>query len=82
MTRPKSVIQLLINTKQAIANIQKVLDAYCLAGVNINPESRVKVKEGPVNKELMQQEERDAAREAYNVASRTYQKILEESDVD
>ena len=41
--------------QQAIAGIQKVLDPYCLVGVNINPESRVKVKEGPVNKELMQQ---------------------------
>ncbi len=41
--------------QQAIADIQKILDAYCLAGVNINPESRVKVQEGPVNKELMQQ---------------------------
>ena len=41
--------------KQAIVDIQKILDAYCLTGVNINPESRVKVKEGPVNKELMQQ---------------------------
>ena len=40
---------------QAIADIQKSLDPYCLVGVNINPESRVKVKEGPVNKELMQQ---------------------------
>ncbi len=39
---------------QAIVDIQKTLDAYCLAGVNINPESRVKVKEGPVDKELMQ----------------------------
>ena len=35
--------------------IQKTIDAHCLAGVNINPESRVKVQEGPVNKELMQQ---------------------------
>ena len=41
--------------EQAIADIQKILDAYCLVGVNINPESRVKVKEGPVNKALMQQ---------------------------
>ena len=30
----------------------------------------------------IREEERDAAREAYNVASRTYQRILEESDVD
>ena len=43
------------NPEQAIADIQKTLDAYCVAGVNINPESRVKVKEGPVKKELMQQ---------------------------
>ena len=41
--------------KQAVIDIQKILDRYCLAGVNINPESRVKVKEGPVKKELMQQ---------------------------
>ena len=41
--------------EQAIADIQGILDAYCLVGVNINPESRVKVKEGPVNKALMQQ---------------------------
>ena len=43
------------NHTQAVADIQKILDLHCLAGVNINPESRVKVKEGPVNKELMQQ---------------------------
>ena len=43
------------NPEQAIADIQKTLDTYCVAGVNINPESRVKVKEGPVKKELMQQ---------------------------
>jgi len=28
---------------QAIVDIQNILDAYCLTGVNINPESRVKV---------------------------------------
>ncbi len=30
----------------------------------------------------IREDERGAAREAYNVASQTYQKILEESDVD
>lgn len=35
--------------------IQAVLDKYCLAGVTINPESRVSVVEGPVKKELIQQ---------------------------
>ncbi|GAB4151111.1 MAG: hypothetical protein Tsb009_26350 [Planctomycetaceae bacterium] len=39
----------------AVAGIQKVLDKYCVAGVHINPESRVKVSEGPAKKELMQQ---------------------------
>ena len=40
--------------KQAVDTIQKSLDSYCLVGVNINPESRVKVEEGSANKELMQ----------------------------
>lgn len=35
--------------------IEKILDRQCLAGVHINPESRVKVGEGPAKKELMQQ---------------------------
>ncbi|MBI1900599.1 MAG: CehA/McbA family metallohydrolase [Planctomycetia bacterium] len=38
----------------AVAAIQKVLDKYCLAGVNINPESRVKVQPGPAKPVLMQ----------------------------
>lgn len=39
----------------ATKEIQKILDPLCLAEVNINPESRVKVAEGPVAKELTQQ---------------------------
>ena len=35
--------------------VQKVLDRRCLAGVNINAESRVSVVEGPAKKELIQQ---------------------------
>ncbi len=35
--------------------VQKVLDPLCIAYVNINPESRVKVSEGPAKKELIQQ---------------------------
>src|SRR5258708_6845573 len=31
----------------AIVEMQKILDRHCLIGVNINPESRVKVQEGP-----------------------------------
>ncbi|HUE73018.1 MAG TPA: CehA/McbA family metallohydrolase [Pirellulaceae bacterium] len=39
----------------AIDAIQKVLDPLCLAGVNINPESRVKVARGAAEAELVQQ---------------------------
>lgn len=39
----------------AVLGIQKVLDPNCLAFIHINPESRVKLEEGPVKKELMQQ---------------------------
>ena len=39
---------------ESIRGIQQILDKYCIAGVNINPESRVKVAEGPAAKELVQ----------------------------
>ena len=39
----------------AVKQLQLILDPLCLALVNINAESRVKVAEGPVKKELMQQ---------------------------
>ncbi|MEK6262744.1 MAG: CehA/McbA family metallohydrolase [Planctomycetota bacterium] len=35
--------------------VQKVLDKLCIAGVSINPESRVSVIEGPAKRELVQQ---------------------------
>ncbi|MDG1898047.1 MAG: CehA/McbA family metallohydrolase [Fuerstiella sp.] len=41
--------------RTAVKRIQELLDPLCLAAVNINAESRVKVKEGPVGKKLMQQ---------------------------
>jgi hypothetical protein len=40
---------------KAAEAIQKVLDVRCLAGVNINPESRVKVARGPAAAELVEQ---------------------------
>jgi len=36
----------------AAAAVQKLLDAHCLLGVNINPESRVKAVRGPAASEL------------------------------
>jgi hypothetical protein len=41
--------------QEAIRQIQRVLDRYTIAGVNINPESRVKVAEGATVKHLVQQ---------------------------
>ncbi|HXI43370.1 MAG TPA: hypothetical protein VNH83_25545, partial [Bryobacteraceae bacterium] len=40
---------------QAVTQIQKILDSHCLVGVEINPESRVKVQEGPAKAELVEQ---------------------------
>ena len=39
----------------AVADIQKILDRHGLVGVEINPESRVKVQEGPAKAELIEQ---------------------------
>ncbi len=38
--------------KAAVAQVQKLLDPYCLIGVTINPESRVKVQRGPATAQL------------------------------
>jgi len=38
-----------------VGRMQQILDRHCLAGVNINPESRVKAQEGPAKLELVQQ---------------------------
>ncbi|MDB5349841.1 MAG: hypothetical protein JWN86_1088 [Planctomycetota bacterium] len=43
------------NPKDAIKIVQQVLDPLCLAGVNINPESRVKATPGPASPTLVQQ---------------------------
>ena len=40
---------------KTVEQIQRVLDKYCLAGVDINPESRVKVQQGPAKAELVEQ---------------------------
>ncbi|MSR59204.1 MAG: hypothetical protein EXS05_16435 [Planctomycetaceae bacterium] len=50
------------------AAIQKILDPYCVAGVTINPESRVSVVEGPVKKELVQQGWRTMLVKVHNLA--------------
>ena len=40
---------------KTIEQIQRILDKHCLAGVEINPESRVKVQQGPAKAELVEQ---------------------------
>ncbi|KAA5540765.1 hypothetical protein FYK55_20365 [Roseiconus nitratireducens] len=40
--------------KETSLEIQRILDPLCLAEININAESRVKVAEGPVKKQLVQ----------------------------
>ncbi|MGZ8939847.1 MAG: CehA/McbA family metallohydrolase, partial [Limisphaerales bacterium] len=39
----------------AVTEAQKIFDAYCLLGVHINPESRVKVGQGPAKPVLVEQ---------------------------
>jgi hypothetical protein len=41
------------DSADACLEVQKLLDAHCLLGVNINPESRVKVRRGPRRAELI-----------------------------
>ena len=43
------------NGAEAAEQVQAVLDPLCLVGVNINPESRVKVTPGPAPRKLLQQ---------------------------
>jgi hypothetical protein len=38
----------------AVRTIQQILDAHCLAGIEINPESRVKSTQGPARPRLVQ----------------------------
>ena len=39
----------------SVKRLQQILDRHCLAGININPESRVKVQAGPTAPNLVEQ---------------------------
>jgi hypothetical protein len=57
-TADKQALQNAFNQTDAartVADIQSVLDKYCLFDVGINPESRVKVDQGPAKPELVEQ---------------------------
>src|SRR5438046_5365710 len=51
--------------------IQNVLDNYCLFGVDINPESRVKVAQGPAKPELVEKGWRQFLVKVHNEAGVT-----------
>lgn len=55
----------------SVPAIQAILDRYCVAGVRINPESRVRVEAGPAPKELFQQGWRSFLVKTHNEASIT-----------
>ena len=44
----------LANATNGVVGIQKILDRHCLVGVEINPESRVRVQEGPAKPDLVE----------------------------
>jgi hypothetical protein len=56
---------------KTIARIQEILDKHCLAGVNINPESRVKVQQGPAKADLVEQGWRSFLIKVHNEAGVT-----------
>ena len=60
-----------VDQSGAVRKVQAILDRYCVAGVHINPESRVKVQEGPTKKELMQQGWRSFLVKVHNEAGIT-----------
>ena len=57
--------------EQAGAEIQRILDAHCLAGIDINPEMRVKVAAGPAPKELVERGWRTFLVKVHNQAGAT-----------
>lgn len=49
-----TALQQKVPDQETVAQIQRLLDPYCLAMVTINPEARVTVSRGPVGANLMQ----------------------------
>jgi len=59
------------NADDASEAIQRALDKYCLLAVNINPESRVKVAQGPAKPELVEKGWRQFLVKVHNEAGVT-----------
>lgn len=51
----RALVESSSDTAKAVARMQEILDRYAIAGVNINPESRVKVQQGEAKAELVEQ---------------------------
>ncbi len=60
-----------LRAAKKVDEIQQILDAYCIAGININPESRVKVQQGPAKPELVEQGWRSFLVKVHNEAGVT-----------
>jgi hypothetical protein len=56
----------------AVARLQELLDPLCLAGISINPESRVKAARGPASAELVVGRSRVVLLKVYNDAGVTH----------
>jgi hypothetical protein len=55
----------------SVEKIQEILDKHCLVGLEINPEARVKVQQGPAKAELMEQGWRSFLVKVHNQAGLT-----------
>src|SRR4051794_39110651 len=58
--------------RAAVVAVQRLLDAHCLVGVAINPESRVKAVRGPLAAELRRGQERVVLIKVHNEAGVTH----------
>jgi hypothetical protein len=54
-TELKALIDHSADPAKAVARLQEILDKHTIAGININPESRVKVQQGTASAELIDQ---------------------------
>ncbi len=55
----------------SVEKIQEILDKHCLVGLEINPEARVKVQQGPAKPELLEQGWRSFLVKVHNQAGLT-----------
>ena len=84
---PKSVSDQLKNLatksyqKSSVDKVQELLDPFCIAAVEINPESRVKVMRGPADAELMQEGWKIFLVKVHNQAAVTAQLEVESPNI-